>query len=735
VVGNQIASEIIVKRLNQRDINFFLLISLPLVIAALGMMWDTSTMLGAISVSVDRQEESRTWQAVQSAVGAAEERLAGTVRDNAHWDDAVTQTYGPIDAEWMFTTWGVVTTDINFDTMYVVNAKGGVLYSSHQGVQSRFSPQSYFGDSLQRILKTLPKNGTTFDAVSTLVNTPDGLAIMAAAPILPTSEHIKIPTELPNVLIFARSLTKDILAKMSEQYIVDGLDILPVGKSQTSGNLLYDLWGNPVAVASWHARHPGDAARESYRFSALATILALLCAMVPISVVHSLALKKIDRSEKLARFAARHDSLSGLPNRVLLLEELTKELGTAKKSELALIFIDLDGFKAINDAYDHETGDMLIRAVSTGLSTVVAGEGILARLGGDEFAILLSGNDAVTRAETIARNVLTFVKDPFDLDGRLASIGASIGIAELEDQPLEPAELMRRADIAMYDAKDGGRNRWRRFDGALDVKRSEDVIIANEIRAFIDLGVFDVAYQPMVDSRNHKIVGVEALARWPKSSRGDLAPDHFIRVAEEHGLIERLGSLILQIACHEMAQYMAGWQDLRLAVNISPSQINNPNFVADIKRIVGEHCIPLTRFDVEFTESVLIANPKRAKEVVQELQDSGVSVALDDFGSGYASVGYLREYGFDKIKLDQSLTRSISKNIATQQIVHGTILIAKGLSAYIIAEGVETEEAAQLMRLAGCQQLQGFYFGKPQTATDVGKLLDQEVVDLVEISA
>ena len=187
--------------------------------------------------------------------------------------------------------------------------------------------------------------------------------------------------------------------------------------------------------------------------------------------------------------------------------------------------------------------------------------------------------------------------------------------------------------------------------------------------------------------------------------------------------------MILQIACDGMAQCMARWQDLRLAVNISPSQINNPNFVADIKRIVGEHGIPLTRLDVEFTESVLIGNPKRAKEVVHELQDSGVTVALDDFGRGYASVGYLREYAFDKIKLDRSLTRSISKNIAAQQIVHGTILIAKALSAYVVAEGVETEEETQLMRLAGCQQLQGYHFGKPQTAADVGKLLDREVVD------
>ena len=180
-------------RLTQREINFILLISLPLVIAAMGMMWGTSRMLDGISVSVNRQEESRTWQAVQSAIGAEQERLAGLVRDNAYWDDAVTQTYGPIDTEWLFATWGVTTTDINFDTMYIVDAKGKVLYSSHNGVQSRFSPQSYFGEALQQILKTLPKNGTTFDAVSTLVNTPDGLAIMAAAPILPTSEDTRFP--------------------------------------------------------------------------------------------------------------------------------------------------------------------------------------------------------------------------------------------------------------------------------------------------------------------------------------------------------------------------------------------------------------------------------------------------------------------------------------------------------------------------------------------------------------
>jgi diguanylate cyclase (GGDEF)-like protein len=439
----------------------------------------------------------------------------------------------------------------------------------------------------------------------------------------------------------------------------------------------------------------------------------------------------MENNERKARLASRHDALSGLPNRAFLLDELGTRLAQAEPSELALIFIDLDGFKAVNDAYDHETGDKLIRAVAAGLESVVAGDGIIARLGGDEFAVLVTGESAVNRSERIAARVLAFVKEPFDIDGRIASIGASIGIAELGSEPLDPSELMRRADIAMYDAKDNGRNRWRRFDETLDLKRIEDLTVANELRAFIARGEFDVAYQPMVDSRDRAIVGVEALARWPKSSTRDLTPDRFIPVAEEHGLIDSLSALILGIACRDMVQ----WRDLKLAVNVSPVQIANPQLVPDITRIASEAGLPLQRLEVEFTESVLIRNPARAKQVIRELQGLGVTVALDDFGTGYASVGYLREYGFNKIKLDRSLTHSISTDIAAQQVVQGTILIARGLSANIIAEGVETEEEAQLMRLSGCNQLQGFYFGRPQAATALVSLLATEATEPVRATA
>ncbi len=718
-------------RTDRREFRLFVLIVLPIAIATLGMLWSTSRILNGISSSVDQQEHSRTWQAVQSAFGAAEEHLAGTVTDNAHWDDAARHSYGAMDSDWLSGTWGYPTTDINYDTMYIVDAEGHSIVSYHKGIQSSVSPKQYFGEALQLTLNSLPMDSKTFSTVSTLVNTPDGLTVMAAAPILPTSDDLTIPTVRPHVLIFARSITKDILAKMSKEYIVDGLDVLPFSSSATTETLLRDRWGNSIAAVSWQTRHPGDAARQSYRLSALATILTLIIVLLPISIVHSRALSRMEKNEKRAWAAARQDSLSSLPNRLHLMEELTRTLATAKPCELTLIFIDLDGFKAVNDAYDHETGDKLIRAVAAGFSSLVDGQGDLARLGGDEFAVLVSGKDAAVRAEAIARNILAFIKQPFDIDGRIANIGASIGIAELGDEPLEPAECMRRADIAMYDAKDGGRNRCRKFDRSLDIMRFADVSIANELRAFIIRGVFEVAYQPMVDARTREIIGVEALARWPRSSSRELSPDRFIPVAEEHGLIDGLSALILQIACRDIAQ----WQDLRLAINVSPLQINNPNLVSDITRIAGEYCLPLNRLEVELTETVLIKSPGRVKKVIQELQARGVKVALDDFGTGYASVGYLRDYSFDKIKLDRSLTQAMARDTATQQVVQGTIMIARGLSADIVAEGVETEEEAQLMRLAGCQQLQGYYFGRPRAADSISKFLAKDSAEVVRISA
>lgn len=718
-------------KLERREFRLALVIGLPLIIAAAGMVWAMSQMLDRMAESVNTQERVRTWQAVQSAIHATRGSLTGIIVDNARWDDAVDQAYGPIDADWMFNTWGVGTDDINYDTMFLVDAAGNSLISFRHGERFEEVPANYYGSALRLALGELPKDKSTFDTVSSLVRTADGLAVMAAAPIMPTTQGKEIPTDRPHVLVFSRLLSDELLVKLGKQYIVDELRFVSLDSADRTTYHLFDRWGQPVTAVAWRDRNPGQEVKDTYRYSAFAIVLALVGVMVPLTVVHFLTMRRLDAKERQATLAAVHDALSGLPNRVRLLAELGRKLPKARKSELALAFIDLDGFKAVNDAYDHETGDKLIKAVAAGLSTLIGNDGLIARLGGDEFAVLMTGHGAAQKLETVARNVIAFVREPFDIDGRIAAIGASIGIAELGDETLEPNELMRRADIAMYEAKESGRNQYRRFDASLDQKRSENLEIANELRFLLETGAFEVAYQPMVSSWTRDIVGVEALARWPKASARLVTPDRFIPIAEEHGLIDMLAMHVLKVSCRDMT----GWQGLKLAINLSPVQINNRNLVKDIRRVTEETGFDIRRLEVELTESLLIRNPERAKRFIKELKSCGVTVALDDFGTGYASVGYLREYAFDKVKLDRSLTQSMAQDPATQQVVYGTIMIAKGLSAEIIAEGIETEEEARLMRVAGCEQLQGFYFSKPVAVGNIGELLNEDIQSPLQATA
>jgi diguanylate cyclase (GGDEF)-like protein len=423
------------------------------------------------------------------------------------------------------------------------------------------------------------------------------------------------------------------------------------------------------------------------------------------------AMAEMEASEKAAMTSARSDAMVGLPNRLSLLEVLN---GATKQGlPITLLYLDLDGFKSVNDTYGHETGDELLRAVSEVFRDIVGGDGFLSRLGGDEFAILLTGQSAADKAVTICKRIHTTFAEPFDIGGRIANVGASIGIASSHNQVIDPTELMRQADVAMYEAKANGRNLTREFDAELDQKRQNDFDVAASMRFLIASGNFEVAYQPIVDSGDGRILGVEALARWPSATGQDLKPDYFIRVAEEYGVIDDLGALILDIACRDLSAISS----LRLAVNVSPLQLNNPNFVEMVVETAARSDFDLRRLDIELTENVLIRYPA--------LQALGVTVSLDDFGTGFASVGYLREFGFDNVKLDQSLTQAILTDPAAQQVVQGTIMIANGLRATTVAEGVETVAESDVMRLLGCKQLQGFLYGRPAGLETFGIEVDQ----------
>jgi diguanylate cyclase (GGDEF)-like protein len=708
--------------LGHKNLILLPVVAMPLAIAALGMLWGTSRVLDDISASVNALDERRTWQEVQSAVAADADHLANTLTDNAHWDDAVTYTYGTADQKWLFDTWGSSTSDINYDTAFVTDADGHAIAAFHDGELFAATPQQYFGKAFAEILRDLPNDNSTFASVSTLVATADGVSVMAAGPILPYTAGATLKAERPDVLIFARRFTRETLAHLSRQYVIANLALAPAAAPQTGDHVLRDRWGHPVAVATWQPNNPGAAVRNSYFFSATLAILALLAAMLPSSIFLLRVLTRMENNERRALVAARHDSLSGLPNRSFVLGEIERDLSGARPGELALMFIDLDGFKFVNDVYDHETGDKLIMAVAAALSELVAGKGRLARLGGDEFAVLVRGADALHRARALATALIARVGEPFDLDGRSVVIGASIGIAALGEETLDSSEFMRRADVAMYRAKDGGRNRAIVYDQFMDIQRKEDAAIARELKHLLDTDGLAVAYQPIVDAQSHAIVAVEALARWPGPAGRDIDPRRFVGVAEEYGMIDRLGLRVLEAACRDMAR----WPDLRLSVNLSPLQFNNRELAGQVLAIAAATGMAPGRIEVEISETALMRNPHRARQMIDDLKAAGVSVALDRFGTGSASIGHLRNYGFDRIKLDRALARQVCGDPEAQQVVQGTLLIARALSAEIVAEGIESDEEARLLRLAGCRRMQGYYFFRPQSAEALAALMAQQ---------
>jgi diguanylate cyclase (GGDEF)-like protein len=417
--------------------------------------------------------------------------------------------------------------------------------------------------------------------------------------------------------------------------------------------------------------------------------------------------------EQQASFSASHDHLTGLSNRRALMEELRE----VNNKPHTLVFADLDGFKEVNDSFGHEYGDKLICMVARGIEQLAVKARLVGRLGGDEFVILFEGTDCLVRARELSERLIRMLAQPF-MEGRMAAVGASIGICQAE-LGIDESEVLRRADIAMYKAKADGKNRFCVYDQSFDLVRQENIAIAGELKKILDARSLEIVFQPIISARNGAVCGVEALARWPKSSARQVSADRFISVAENSGLVDQLGALILEKACMEAK----AWPLIRLAVNISAVQLNNPRFVEQSLSIIAAHGIAPNRLEFEITETSLIQDAERAKSVFRALQGVGIKVALDDFGTGFSSIGYLRRFQFDRIKIDKSITNQLLTSPSELAVVQGVLLVARGLSLEVTAEGVENDDEVQILRLAGCTELQGHHYHKAMNAQEVSKLL------------
>ena len=410
------------------------------------------------------------------------------------------------------------------------------------------------------------------------------------------------------------------------------------------------------------------------------------------------------------------DALSGLPNRRHLLSRLDQldDLPLPAQDTQAVIFIDLDGFKEINDAHGHHAGDCLITSLASRLRKACPDHAMLARVGGDEFAILIEVPGATFHALSIARHVAEQICLPVVFQRHVLQVGASIGIASNLEGPLKAHELLRRADIAMYHCKSNGKGEIALYDKAFDEGRLHRMMIEEQMARGLANDEFDVFYQPVVDGATGSIVAAEALIRWPRRPEGQLDPDQFIDIAEATGQIHPLGALVLRRACTDFKQLPG----LRLSVNVSPAQFRDPGFERQVAGILEETGFPPDRLQLEITEGYLLAQPERAIKVIGEFKAMGISVALDDFGTGFTSIHYLQSYGFSHIKIDKSLVSGLQPGNKASLLIAGAILLAKGLDMEVIAEGVESRGQADLLRQAGCDYLQGFMFGHPLAYED-----------------
>jgi len=428
------------------------------------------------------------------------------------------------------------------------------------------------------------------------------------------------------------------------------------------------------------------------------------------------------QSQERITFLARHDLLTGLPNRNVLREELERALSATRRGEtVALLCLDLDRFKPVNDTYGHGTGDSLLKQVAQRLRECVRETDVVARVGGDEFAVVQRGAAPPEGAARVAARIVEVLNQPFDVDGHVVHIGASVGIALAPGDGTDGETLMRHADMALYQAKSDGRAQMRFFEAGMNERIDARRGLENDIRQALADRQFELAYQPRFDLRDGRLVGVEALLRWHHPQRGNVPPSDLIPLAEETALIVPIGQWVLEQACQDAQAWP---MHLTVAVNVSPVQFARGAVVRDVNRALAQTGLPARRLELEITESAIFKDPAAALAALHELRGSGVRIALDDFGTGYSSLSHLRSFPFDHLKIDRSFVRDVVDREDLRAIVRSVTTLAEGLGMQTTAEGVETAEQLDAVRALGCSAVQGYHLGRPMPAAQIGRLID-----------
>ena len=447
-------------------------------------------------------------------------------------------------------------------------------------------------------------------------------------------------------------------------------------------------------------------------------------------VIASMDANKLTEQVKTAKVKldhlAHHDGLTDLPNRMLLKDRLGQAIEAARRqgSQLAVLFMDIDRFKHINDSLGHGVGDQLLKSVAHRLAACVRHSDTVSRQGGDEFVLLLSEIEHAEDAAQFAQKILTAFAVPHYIDNHDLHVSVSIGIGIYPADGNDVDTLLKAADTAMYHAKENGRNNYKFFEQEMNVRAVERQAIESSLRRALERQEFVLYYQPKITLHDGAISGVEALIRWQHPERGLLLPDEFVSIAEDCGLIRPIGRWVMREACLQAQTWLqAGLPPITMAVNTSALEFRADDFLANLRTILEETCLAPHSLEIELTESVLIRDAQAAESVLHGIAKLGVKLAIDDFGTGYSSLSYLKRFPIDTLKIDKSFVHQMTSNADDASIVNAVISMGKSLRQRIIAEGVETPEQHASLLALHCDEGQGYYFGRPVVAGTIATLL------------
>lgn len=698
-------------------------VALPAALVYVGVCILVLTSLSLMTAELNRLDWERDRNAVVAAMDSFLQQLAYTVSDEATWTEAYLNTYVTDNLAWLDGTWGnSARGGDNFDTVVVTDVAGNIQFGeSRRGplagtISSHFSAPIELLSALDQT--AVPDSGSSIARFS---KTGQGASALAAAVIRSSNGQSSVPHAERRILWLAKQLDLEVLKQVATRFQIPAPRLATEAAEGEDYLALTDAAGTAVAGLAWQPQRPGDGAFT--RAASVASLVLLGVGILVFAVLTAFRRSVERRAEADERewIDARYDAGTGLLNGFGLEERLARQIPKrGGQVTIAVASIELEGLRTVIDSYGRETAERLLDTLADQIDAGIDGKALFARMSPDAFMLCRTGDDAGALIREFSRTVVEILGEPIALGDLRLKLSCSIGVAETACERESIGEALRMGGSASQHARETGGNHIIEYERSIDEQRQQRLELQADIRRGLDVEEFDVEYQPIFDFSNQVLSGVEALVRWKRRASGPLSPAEFIPAAEASGLIEELGMFVLRRACRDIAQFPS----LKLSVNVSTVQFRNPQLAQQIDRILLANSFPPDRLQLEITESFLLAQPARARAAIEDLRSRGIVIALDDFGTGFASIGYLREFQFDRVKLDRSLVDQIDIDQVKAALVESTMVFAFAMGLAVTAEGVERHEEARALTRVGCREFQGYLFSKPLPLEALHRLLN-----------